>query len=380
MSYRFRLLLQMWIIVVIAILLSQVITYRNARQRVIESTVKSLDAFATLYSSKVQDAIDRNFERFDLIVGRVRLKETLKDVQKNDREEILNQIMRDALRVLDDVEMLLIAGPDRSLLGYVGRQTSSEYLPHIEKELALSEWKKGIRIIDYRKGEGHVLISGPIFDGDELLGTLHIIAAYDFLEEIVRSSKIIGKSAEVVIAEQHPTGAVSVIVSTFAETGSKVAMKMPDDVPLAHAFRKEESIFLDLSDVRGIPVLAVTRNLPDVNWAMVLKIDRAEIEDEIARLAEPIILFSFFILLATAFVMGVVIFYIFTPISGLGAVITRIAEDPSEPVDPVLLSASGDAGSLANSLERLRNKIILERVTNGTVELPGNEDSDVQSA
>ncbi len=90
----------------------------------------------------------------------------------------------------------------------------------------------------------------------------------------------LGETGEILLAERSWRGdAVLVSPARFDREAAFHQAIRPNrlDRPMTHALRKNAVALLDgVVDYRGVPVVAATRYLPEVDWGIVAKIDRRE--------------------------------------------------------------------------------------------------------
>ena len=88
----------------------------------------------------------------------------------------------------------------------------------------------------------------------------------------------LGQTGETLLAERNEAGDAEFILPRrfeYSETETAVDQKRLD-IPITQALLKNENIFVDSVDYRGVPVLAATRYIEAEDWGLVVKIDQQE--------------------------------------------------------------------------------------------------------
>jgi signal transduction histidine kinase/CheY-like chemotaxis protein/HPt (histidine-containing phosphotransfer) domain-containing protein len=126
------------------------------------------------------------------------------------------------------------------------------------------------------------------------------IDPHQFLYQLVNSWPTKNISAETILVERRGDEAVVLNdVRHQAGTAPKMRTALTDrDSPIVKAVLGQE-VVLEGNDYRGISVLYATRSIPGSPWAIVVKVDAAEVYGPIKTRAYWVILFALFLACAT---------------------------------------------------------------------------------
>ena len=185
-----------------------------------------------------------------------------------------------------------------------------------------------------------------------------------------------GQTGETVLARRDGEGDALYLTPLRFDARAALRRSAPREdrlVAITRALRADQGVFVDTVDYRGAPVFAATAYLPDEDWGIVVKIDRAEAFAPLRRLAQGLIA-VFLITAAGVLAVG----YFFTDrISGPITRLTRVAEaiDRGDLSQRVTVSSSDEIGVLGHAFNRMTayllsaNTQLEERVRDRTTAL-----------
>lgn len=185
------------------------------------------------------------------------------------------------------------------------------------------------------------------------LGILVVTLDPKSLRAITGDYSIFGKTGETLMAFKNNNNEAEFFIGRRLEsalsTRHTVALT-EKDVPITHAL-SGENVFLEHAiDYRGIPVIASTFFIPEVNWGLVAKIDTAEALAPIQTLSIVSIILLIILLAAGILLIYFINITIVNPIKKLSRLSVEVAKGNFAVSLPIKLSsAKNEIGQLANN-------------------------------
>ncbi|MEZ4705255.1 MAG: ATP-binding protein [Bdellovibrionota bacterium] len=129
--------------------------------------------------------------------------------------------------------------------------------------------------------ELRVLMVGPLYSNQEVVGSVHVIFDAQKFLDVVHNYNGLGKTGETLFARKDKDGNAQFLTPlryNANPTLSFVIDKERKNVPIIQALLRNERFFTDeaVVDYRGVPVLAATSYVPELDWGVVAKIDRKD--------------------------------------------------------------------------------------------------------
>ncbi|MDD5054884.1 MAG: ATP-binding protein [Candidatus Peribacteraceae bacterium] len=110
--------------------------------------------------------------------------------------------------------------------------------------------------------------------------TTDTMVARGALRELVAEGLEQGETRDIIIGRKNEQGdAVFLVPPRFLSDprATEVVSKDRKDVAITQALSGREENFTDMTDYRGVPVIAVTRFIPERGWGLVIKVDTSEV-------------------------------------------------------------------------------------------------------
>ena len=281
---------------------------------VLDDVREDLDVISFFQKNRIQDEIEKSFERLKGITSRTQLRLSLKNyLELSDSEEKIriSKILGDALLSIKDFRNIhvldtsgvVLASTDKGLEGKILSQENY--------------FKEGIIKDSFNFDEEKELIylSGPLIFEDTILGAAVIELSNEKFKEIISNYSMLGETGETILGRRNRDGTISFLFQRrfeiFDSSGNKTYLP---GVSMNYALSKQEDFFEEILDYRGVSVVSYTRHIPEVNWGLVVKKDREEAFKPLIDLRSTI----FFIFIAVAVLSALLIIFlsnqIFVPI------------------------------------------------------------------
>lgn len=261
-------------------------TYTEMEQTIKSEILKKLEIVAKLKEKNFQDVFEQNNEKLNLVSSRYQLKMELDNYNTNSNkinkiasQKIMNEILNAIKPEVTKFEDIIIL----NLSGRVVASTNDTYIGTIHtNDTYFIEGKKQNNVTILYKDKNQELksyLTGPLVLNDKLLGVVTIfynlgdlLSMFKVFEEQVATGEINlvmkdsnGDALIINPLRYNPAGSLNLTVS-----------KDKVDTPIIQSLLKNEKIFPESKDYRGVDVLAVTRYLENLGWGLVVKMDKVE--------------------------------------------------------------------------------------------------------
>jgi signal transduction histidine kinase len=264
-----------------------IFTYTEMEQTIKSEILKKLEIVAKLKEKNFQDIFEQNNEKLNLVSSRYQLKVELDNYNKNSNNnnnkivsqknmnEILKAIKPEVAK-FDDIIIL-------DLSGKVVASTNNTLLGTIHNnDTYFIEGKKQNNVTILYKDKNQVLksyLTGPLILNDKLLGVITIF--YD-LGDLLSMFKVFEEqvaTGEINLVKKDSNGDALIINPLRFNHQASLNLTVSKDKvdsPIIQSLLKNEKIFPEAKDYRGVDVLAVTRYLEKLGWGLVVKMDKVE--------------------------------------------------------------------------------------------------------
>lgn len=203
----------------------------------------------------------------------------------------------------------------------------------------------------------HIINGAPIKDNFNVtIGLVFIKFEIRSMYDILQDSTGLGSSGEIVLGTQDPSGTRIVFLNPLRNNDNKILSpkKWERDsinaTPIQLAIDGNNYAGKEF-DYRGVPILAAWRNIPELNWGLVTKIDQEEIYSEIDALLWKFLFSGFFIALITSFISILFSKILVAPIQVLKSTLDLVGQGilPGE----VKLKSNDEVGQMASTVNNL---------------------------
>lgn len=136
---------------------------------------------------------------------------------------------------------------------------------------------------------------------------------------VIANYRGLGSTGEVIVAKRGQDGSIVYLAPRRFENSAKVESYL-----MARALNRQEGFFPDEIGYEGKPVVAVTRYIPQLEWGVLVKVDRAEAFQSVDALRDIMIIFSFIFILLIVMVALFFMHSITAPILSLVSVAKQV--------------------------------------------------------
>ncbi|HEU5461418.1 MAG TPA: ATP-binding protein [Nitrososphaeraceae archaeon] len=264
-----------------------IFTYLEMEQTIKSEILKKLEIVAKLKEKNFQDAFEQNNEKLNLVSSRYQLKVELDKYNNNSSsnnnklssQKIMNEILNAIKPEITRFEDIIIL----DLAGRVVASTNDTYLGTLHaNDTYFIEGKKQNNVTILYKDKGQTLksyLTGPLILNTKLLG---VVTIFYNLGDLLSMFKVFEEqvaTGEINLVKKDGNGDALIINPLRFDPNASLNLTVSKDkvdTPIIQSLLKNEKIFSDAKDYRGVDVLAVTRYLENLGWGLVVKMDKVE--------------------------------------------------------------------------------------------------------
>jgi signal transduction histidine kinase len=285
MKIRTKLIIIFLLISLIPITIFGTLNYLNTEYTVTKETLNNLETLATLQKKNIQNQIDQNLEKLNLVSSRLQMKVELDKYNNNtgnktQSQQFITRIINPIKTETKSFEDIYILNP----MGQVVASTNSTSIgtDHGNDEFFIKGREQNDLTTFFKDPQGNlrVYLTGPlILNGNKSVGVVSIISSLDTFLSQIQTYEGLGKTGEFNLVKRDENGDALLINPLRFDPEAALTLRVQKtDVqkPTIQALLKNEKTFTDTIDYRRVPVLAVTRYIEGVDWGLVAKIDKAE--------------------------------------------------------------------------------------------------------
>lgn len=242
------------------------------------NTVSRLEAVASNLEARMGLVHQINQERLAGITSRTQLRLSLARYLDNGNEDarrLMQLILDDALGSIPTFKRISITNLEGENQVETGAPLGGSLKPLIQ-QLGTQEY----RHVEFRQdsaGEWELLMTGPLELNGRVIGiaVLHAEIA-DVLEQANRDAYLTN-SGDVLLAVRDENSRPRQIRQLSTAGNTTPVTDSTTMVPMIDAVQGLERTYADITDHRGVPVLAATRYAEQMGLGMVVKIDQQEV-------------------------------------------------------------------------------------------------------
>ena len=330
-----------------------------------------LNQVAELQKNRLMENSRHGLESLALLTSRTQLRLSLREWLRSGDTAARDKVTRIINDARASVPRLLIIDVVE-LEGEVVASTTEEHAGTRPYEPAvIADAVQGPRshAIVIQDGRPILRTCGPLVLDGEAIGVIIVDSDITTLAASIYDYTGLGETGETLLAGEVSGQRVLLLNPRFDASTDPAAMTIFDA-----AFAGPFQIFGSVTDYRGQPVIAVSRHLPDENWALIVKRDSAEALAPVYSLRTTILIVGLIVTLAVTGVAVLLSQALAAPIARLAAVSRRIQQGELDvrSTDDLGKDEIAQLGRVFNSMADLlvdRNRHLAEQVAERTAEL-----------
>jgi signal transduction histidine kinase len=348
------------------LVISGVISYFIAEQEVTKDILNELDTVATIEKFRVSEAVDRNFERLDLISSRTELKINLENYltdQNNQDQEKINKILSEAKLSIHDInEIHIINSEGKVLLSSEDEYVGKDYLNSpIFKN---SHYGNTINVILEDNEDFVLYISGPLRLDNTFLGIITIETNDDLLTKITQDQLSFDNLGEVIIATKNDNGDAQIITPLSKADYTKTIIPKGNLLdPITHSLMQHQTTFSDSVDYAGNDALSATRYIEETGWGLTVIFDKQAALAPLLQIQVTIILSGVAVVIVAIIASLIISNSISRPIKKLQLATKEIAQ--GKLAEKIKISGSDEIKDLSLDINKMQ--ISLKQAQNNLI-------------
>ncbi len=282
------------------------IAFKYDKEKYVSLTQQHLVAVSNIQTHRLKQYLDSKNDILKMVASSSQLVTLTEQQLKNPnnlRLDQITQILVDTQNRLQSIVEIKITDLNGKVITstnnsrYLGHQV--ENFPTQREQLLVTKLSADIKL-----SEANQLIMKsrtPLFYNEQLIGTLYVNTTLDTLKDIATDYAGLGDTGETVIASKTLSGGIYLIPLRFdkdAATKRKIANNSSNNfaVPMVKALSGENKFIDGALDYRGKAVYSVTDYIPSVEWGIVVKIDKEEVEENLRKNQDELYLLLSFIM------------------------------------------------------------------------------------
>ncbi|MBF0516991.1 MAG: PAS domain S-box protein, partial [Nitrospirae bacterium] len=362
MSIRRKFITIVLAVSIIPISISGFVVYHHCKASLMKSLENQLESTAAVEESRINLLFDRFTDDVKMIANRPNLKEHFVLYGRNrdnQSREILDKILNELTGTVPIFHEISLVATNGEI---IYSTDSSQIVKHVDNERLLTKGLKECGIVDTIKDKygssPDIWLSCPMLVGGSTIGIVSAVLDGKFLTEITGDYTGLGKTGETVLAKRDESGGALFIVPLRHNKDAAFIHKIPKDnvsVLITQALLKRQRVFSSYVDYRGKNVIGITRYIERADWGIVVKVDKDEFMEPLARLRNFLIIgyliLTGFIALTLVYLVG----HITGPLTYLTKTASRISEgDFSQRIE---ISHDGEIGVLSTTFNHMLDTI-----------------------
>ena len=365
MKIRSKLIAYFLVISLIPLIIIGIFNYISAEQLLKKEILNKLENIATLGEKNTEDVIAENLEKIKLISTNLQLQIELdkynNNIDRNKSQVSMNNIInviKSTNKNFDDIFILdltgtIVASTNNSAIGKNHANDKLFIQGKLQNDVSIFFKDKNNKIKLY--------VGNPIIYDGKLIGLVTAIYNLDNLLSIFQTYEGLGKTGEFILVQKNDNDD-GVLFMNPLRFDSGIAFnlnisKEQINTPTIQSLLKNEKIFTDTLDYRGIPVLAVTRYLESIDWGLVTKMDKLEAFIPLENLKYVTIINGILVGILVIIVSLIIGKSISNPIQKLMAASKNISQGKFD--NPIsIIGGSEEIKELSNQLDNMRQNIL----------------------
>jgi len=280
MKIRNKILLYFLIITFCSVLIIIADSFYNVDSNIVKNAESKLEAIATIQENRIDSEINNHKIQVGLVANRTSLTDdvvnfnTSKDSKYRDSLKIRAEDVKGS--VTDYKAVYILDQNGKTITGTDSQKIEEKIDP---QKIIFAKEKKQVFIFESENAAKDMVLTAPISRDGKFQGIVLIVTEAGEIQNIMTDYSGLGETGETIVAFIDQNGdAEYVRPPRFANQDSQITIpKEQTNVAAIRSLNKEEGLIKNSVDYRDHPVYAVTEYIDDVDWGLVVKIDKAEL-------------------------------------------------------------------------------------------------------
>ncbi|MBF0458848.1 MAG: PAS domain S-box protein [Nitrospirae bacterium] len=306
MSIKNKLITAMLLMALVPLLLIGLIIYNHSKNALFAAVESHLKETASVQASRIEAMVERYRDIMRMLANRKTLKGHL-DLYNRTADinalkyidEAIGQI-KESIPLFHEISVLdterkVVSSSNVSSLGMV-----------VKEDDVLPARYENCGYVDVIKGDDTIpdlRFSCHLKHNNKLVGYVTAVVHGGFLSEITGDYSNLGKTGEMVLAKRDEDGNALFIVPLRFDSNAAFTRKVSKDdtsVLITQALHRNNNLFIEYKDYKGVPVYGVTGYLDNTRWGFVVKMYKSE-------MMEPLLLLRDILIYSYIFIIGALV-------------------------------------------------------------------------
>lgn len=267
---------------IIPFIVVEFVAYSNAKNQIDSQVVSKLEAVASIQKSRIEEINRSNLDNLQILTHDPEALQGTANYAASPstfNQQLLQNILNNEITSISSLRDISIA----SLNGKIIASSNKNLVgTDVSGFSYFQTGKLREQAYDFSKdpnGTVSLYISGPLVSIGKTVGVFIMDTDGSDINSIVASYEGLGNSGETLLVSKDQNGDVLFLTPIRFDTNAALTRTVTKDnsnVPSVHAANGEETVMLNALDYNNIPVIAVTKYLPDASWGIVTKISQSE--------------------------------------------------------------------------------------------------------
>lgn len=292
MKINLKLALIILELTLIPFFMMEFIAYSNSRSQLDSQIIGKLEAIASIQKSRLEEVLQSNLSDLDILTHDPDLIQGTANYSTGPsalNQGFLQDILNKEKTSISSIREISIAGVNGKIIASTSKNSVGvdisgfTYFQTGEIKNQASDFSKD------HNGLVSLTISGPIISGGKVVGVLLVNTTGSDVGAVVSSYDGLGSTGETLLVTKNKNGDTVFLTPIRFDPNAalnRIISKDKTTIPSTHASNGEEINMLNATDYSGIPVIAVTKYIPDANWGIVAKISQSEAYSPIKSMAD----------------------------------------------------------------------------------------------
>lgn len=265
------------------------------------NTAKQLNAIANIQHERIQQFINNKRESVRLISANTQLNKTIINASLTiNSNKNIAKLINAPLTAISSIENIIIYSAEKHV---IYSSVDSALLSHYQLSNQRYKFKENVLNIKvHQKDKQSITIEivEPLFSSNKVIGYIFVEFSARELLAILSDYNGLGDTGEIVLAAKNDIGHIQFLTPTRHNSNFPLSFTVDKDNqthPITYAMNGKSAILKDYIDYRHVPVLAISRYIPETHWGMIVKIDYDEVFHQLNNLKTIAIIFTLIFLL-----------------------------------------------------------------------------------
>jgi signal transduction histidine kinase len=339
------------------------VNYISAKQVLTNEVLDKLENIATVKEINIEDLIEETHEKIKLISTRLQLKIDLDKYNNNiNRSEalvFLNKTINTIKSAINNFEEISIYDLTGTIVASTNNSVISRNYANDKFFIQGKSQNESSFLFRDKNNEIKSHLAGPLVLDGKLIGVATATYNLENLLSIFQTYEGLGKTGELILVKRDNNGDALFMTPLRFHSDSFLNLKVSKDetnTPAIQSLLKNERTFTDIADYRGVPVLAVTRYLEDVDLGLISKIDKIEAFAPLEKLKYLTIINGILVAILVIVVSLIIGKSISNPIQKLNDASKDISQGKFD--NPIRITTGSDEiEELTKQLDKMRQNI-----------------------